>query len=137
MCWSAIARPGTSPCVTADAAPTATAPIAAPMAAAIPRDIIRHLQFLLGCSRLRRLWYGHRRYNFGDAAKGLKVVAILGLEVESIVRRDFHRDRGFTQLSKNARISGIESYDVSQSRAQSESTAWRSRRGRRGGPRRS
>src|SRR2546422_9923186 len=69
MCWSAIARPGTSPCVTADAAPTATAPIAAPMAAAIPRDIIRHLHLVSGCRRVRPLWYGHRRYNFGNAGE--------------------------------------------------------------------
>src|SRR5207245_10355080 len=66
MCWSAIASPGTSPCVAADAAPSATAPIAAPMAAAIPRDIIRHLHLVSGCRRVRPLWYGHRRYNFGN-----------------------------------------------------------------------
>src|SRR3989454_6891964 len=69
MCWSAIARPGTSPCVTADTAPTATAPIAAPMAAAIPRDIIRHLHLVPGRSRVRLLWYRHRRYNFGNAGE--------------------------------------------------------------------
>src|SRR5213594_4165961 len=66
MCWSAIARPGTSPSAAADAAPSATAPIAAPMAAAIPRDIIRHLHLVPGRSRVRPLWYGHRRYNFGN-----------------------------------------------------------------------
>src|SRR5437870_4396880 len=69
MCWSAIASPGTSPCVAADAAPSATAPIAAPMAAAIPRDIIRHLHLRSGCRRVRPLWYGHRRYKFGFAAR--------------------------------------------------------------------
>src|SRR2546426_12506828 len=66
MCWIAIARRGTSASAAADAAPTATAPIAAPMAAAIPRDIIRHLHLVSGCRRVRPLWYGHRRYNFGN-----------------------------------------------------------------------
>src|SRR3989454_6814399 len=103
MCWSAIASPGTSPCVAADAAPSATAPIAAPMAAAIPRDIIRHLHLRSGCRRVRPLWYGHRRYKFGIAAEEAQEEAsctYLCLEVDSIARLPSRRGSIFTQLSK-------------------------------------
>src|SRR5881397_895427 len=95
MCWSAIARPGTSPCVAADAAPTATAPIAAPMAAAIPRDIIRHLHVVSGVRRVRPLWYGHRRYNFGSAADeppGDHAASCHGPFLLNLVKADERRD---------------------------------------------
>src|SRR3989454_10108037 len=119
MCWSAIASPGTSPCVAADAAPSATVPIAAPMAAAIPRDIIRHLHLRSGCSRVRPLWYGHRSYKFGKAAKETAAerveVSYLCLEVDPIVRQDSHHGSVFTQLSKKP-TSGIDCCDATHSR---------------------
>src|SRR5437879_11943281 len=103
MCWSAIASAGTSPCLAADAAPSATAPIAAPMAAAIPRDILRHLHLRWGCRRVRPLWYGHRRYKFGIAAKAAQQEAsctYLCLEVDSIAQQTSRRGSISTQLSR-------------------------------------
>src|SRR3989442_15792580 len=79
MCCSAIASPGTSPCVAADAAPSTTAPIAAPMAAAIPRDIIRHLRGYRGGRRILPLWNAHRKDTFRQRGHRLPAVSVCDL----------------------------------------------------------
>src|SRR6266705_284678 len=71
MCWSAIASPGMSPCVAADAAPSATAPTAAPIAAAIPMDTRSVTSSGWGeARRLKRLWYDGRKPRIPCASPG-------------------------------------------------------------------